>query len=375
MKILIVSQGPDGGGIHKSLTTLLARLADMENVEADVLLWRKPPSIPEEIVYTRNITSLEGLHGVKSFANCSSAGDFLRYGLFRALRPAGMETLCFHKPSKSYDIAIAYSQMGYSPHYVIDKVEAAKKILFFHHGSYDYSGYRRRLDAAYFKRFDRIATMSRANAEMLSTHFPGISNKISIVGNFINVDNILKLGQEKIAENASDTPVLTTVARLSPEKGIAKALDAALILKKKGYHFRWTFIGDGPSRNDCEAFISANGLDNECRIAGFKANPYAYIAASDIYVQPSEVESYSLTIREAALFRKTIVATSIPAIEEARDEINGLITTAPTPESLADTLAGLLDNIEDVREGRYSASYSSEPNIKSERQVKDLLGI
>ena len=215
MKILIVSQGPDGGGIHKSLTALLARLADMEKVEADVLLWRKPPSIPEEIVYTRNITPLEGLHGVKSFANCSSAGDFLRYGLFRALRPAGMETLCFHKPSKSYDIAIAYSQMGYSPHYVIDKVKAEKKILFFHHGSYDYSGYRRRLDAAYFKRFDRIATMSRANAEMLSTHFPGISNKISIVGNFINVDNILKLGQEKIAENASDTPVLTTVARLS----------------------------------------------------------------------------------------------------------------------------------------------------------------
>ena len=91
--------------------------------------------------------------------------------------------------------------------------------------------------------------------------------------------------------------------------------------------------------------------------------------------RPSEVESYSLTIREAALFRKTIVATSIPAIEEARDEIDGLITTAPTPESLADTLAGLLDNIEDVREGRYSSSYSSEPNIKSERQVKDLLGI
>ena len=50
-------------------------------------------------------------------------------------------------------------------------------------------------------------------------------------------------------------------------------------------------------------------VENEIIITGFQSNPYSFIDASDIYVQPSRAEMYPLTILEALVLKKTIIST------------------------------------------------------------------
>ena len=64
-------------------------------------------------------------------------------------------------------------------------------------------------------------------------------------------------------------------------------------------------------------YIMQNNLQLKCRLVGEKNNPYPYIRQADIYVQTSTVEADPITIHEAVVLDKLIVASSIDAVKEA----------------------------------------------------------
>lgn len=47
-------------------------------------------------------------------------------------------------------------------------------------------------------------------------------------------------------------------------------------------------------------------------------NPYRFMRACDIYLQPSRSESCGLALREASVFGKTTVCTDIPSAAHAK---------------------------------------------------------
>lgn len=47
-------------------------------------------------------------------------------------------------------------------------------------------------------------------------------------------------------------------------------------------------------------------------ILGKKDNPYPYMRACDLYVQPSRYEGKAVTVREAQLLGKPVVITTMP---------------------------------------------------------------
>ena len=77
---------------------------------------------------------------------------------------------------------------------------------------------------------------------------------------------------------------------------------------------------------------------------GVKNNPYPYIKKCDIYVQPSIQEGFGLTVQEAKILAKPIVATDISAFrEQITDGENGILTERDS-ESMAKAIAKLIDN-------------------------------
>ncbi len=57
-----------------------------------------------------------------------------------------------------------------------------------------------------------------------------------------------------------------------------------------------------------------------------KSNPYPYIKACDLYVQPSRYEGKSVTVREAQMLGKPVVVTNYPtASSQVRDGEDGII--------------------------------------------------
>ena len=84
-------------------------------------------------------------------------------------------------------------------------------------------------------------------------------------------------------------------------------------------------MGDGPEKNKLSALIEKYELQNHIQITGMKENPYPYMRACDIYVQPSYEEAMPVTIIEAVKLQKPVVTTATVGGNKLVNDKNGMI--------------------------------------------------
>lgn len=320
-RILVVNIGTEIGGIEKCLLNFLKYL-NTRNCEVDLLFWK--PSGPLFPYIPKNMKVLEnpGPGPIRKIIKMTpfqvKIQHLLLYFWYKIWQRRGMEWKALPMLKDNYDVAISYCQNGISPYYVIDKVNAKEKYMFYHHGSYDKSEPERQVDAKYYSEFNRIITVSNTNKQMLEGYFPLLSDRIIAIHNLIDENSILAMSnEEKKCFSKSIALKLITVGRLSSEKGQLFALSVAKELMKRNVSFEWIFVGDGPLKQECIEYCKENKLEDFCRFIGAKRNPYPFVMQADVYVQTSTIEADPTTIHEAKVLRKPIVASNIPAINEA----------------------------------------------------------
>ena len=139
---------------------------------------------------------------------------------------------------------------------------------------------------------------------------------------------------------------LATVARLEYAKGIDVAVDACRILKERGLSFRWHIYGDGSLRRELEMQIAASGLGDVMILHGTVSNPYPYIKAAAVIVQPSRWEGKSVVLDEAKLLGKAIVVTNYSSVSDqvCHGETGWVVEM--TPEAIANGIAYVLHDSE-----------------------------
>lgn len=312
-KIFVMNIGTELGGIEKSLIEFLKFLVK-EDCQIDLALWKKRGPLFKEIPEGINIIENMG-PGSFSDAKKKGIGGFLYYLKFKIFGLFNRAWKSVPKTDGHYDIAISYCHNGYSPYYVIDKVNADKKFIWFHHGSYDGNQRKKSLDDKYYQKYDRIVTVSESNRKMLSELFNGI--QIEVIPNIIDEEKIRQMSNEDIdAFNGFEGLKIATVGRFSKEKGHLFSLEIAKELKEKGVSFKWVFIGDGEEKERCIQKQKEYDLVECCDFVGAKTNPYPYIKQADLYIQTSFVESEGLTIKEALVLGKKIIVLKLPALQE-----------------------------------------------------------
>ncbi len=177
----------------------------------------------------------------------------------------------------------------------------------------------------YVDLLDSFNTDSNAVAESFNAKFSGslvakvIPNGIDCFNEFnpdlFNRDKIrgeLKLNDD---ENA-----VFFVGRLSEEKNpdvFIKALDKAT----RQHNMKAFIIGDGPMRAECEHLLKSL-KNNKIVDLGYQKNVAKYLSACDIFVLPSSIEGFPLSILEAMSMKAAIVASHVGAIPDVI--INGI---------------------------------------------------
>lgn len=120
---------------------------------------------------------------------------------------------------------------------------------------------------------------------------------------------LLSIGRFTTAKNYDNVP---DIARRIIARGIAD--------------LKWFIIGYGGDESLIRQKIAEAGIENHVIILGKRDNPYPYIKACDIYVQPSRYEGKSITVREAQILGKPVVVTNYPtAPSQINDGIDGVI--------------------------------------------------
>ena len=259
---------------------------------------------------------------------------------------------------KKFDIAVAYVQ-GYTALFVDRYVNADKKILFFHTSKDELH----EMHCGILPRYDKIAALHSEQKSLIEEWYPDVTGRIMLVENFTDKETVTEMSKEFSPDVPDSKTVLCSCGRFAPVKGLDLAVNSAKILKDKGKNFIWYFVGDGPERNRLEKMIADCKLENNIIITGMQKNPYPYMAACDIYVQPSYEEAMPVTILEAHRLNKPVVTTATVGgkklIEIGK---NGIITDI-TVDALSDGIVELIENnalYSEITENLESVDYSKD---------------
>ena len=259
---------------------------------------------------------------------------------------------------KKYDIAIAYAN-GYPAYFVADYVDAEEKIIFFHTSTNDLP----EVHEKFISKFNKACAVHDELIALISKWHPCLEEKISVVENYVDTDSLRKQSTEKTIEKPANKTVLCSCGRFAPVKGFDMAVEAAKTLKDNETEFVWYFVGDGPEKDKIISLAQKYNLSENIIFTGMQKNPYPYMAACDIYVQPSYEEAWGLTIAEAHRLGKPVVTTStVGGCKLVKNDLNGIVCEI-NPEAIAESITTLIDDKEKhnhITDHLKSANYSDE---------------
>lgn len=220
-----------------------------------------------------------------------------------------------HMPEISnveYDLAVSFM----SPHYyVAQKIRAKKKAAWIHT---DYSQYETDVESELkmWDQYDHIVSISEDTTESFLKIFPEVKNKICKMENIVPVNYIQELVNEFSVEH--DMPHwegtnILSIGRFVYPKNFDNIPDICKLMIEEGKKIRWYIIGFGGDEHLIREKIKISGMDEVVIILGKKSNPYPYINACDIYIQPSRYEGKSIAVREAQMLGRPVVITDYPS--------------------------------------------------------------
>lgn len=349
-RILITMHYMELGGAESALLGLL-QSADPARVDVDVFLYDHRGELMKYIP-TDKVDLLPEVTAYKMierpFMECVKSGQLgVAFGRWLAKKtvdkspvPAGKDNIRIYtrvadwvehfvpkiQPDIEYDLAISFLM----PHnYVVKKVRAKKKLGWIHT---DYStvhvDVKRELPV--WSKLDYIASISEEVGEKFVETFPTLKDKIIPVENILSSRFIRQRAEEEVVPLAanSSTIKLLTIGRFSYQK---KMDEIPLICRKivdEGVDIKWYIIGYGSAEIEQEVLENAKreGVSDRVILLGKKENPYPYIQACDIYVQPSRYEGKSITVREAQILCKPVIVTNYPtASSQIQSGLDGVI--------------------------------------------------
>lgn len=374
-KLLFVCYGLGIGGIETCLVNLLNALPERK-FQIDVLLMNPEYESKERIKtavryldsfqYVMNTT--DTMNQIKERGGIrKNLEKFISYCCFRIrvkLQISAWET--FKRLPDHYDVAVAYSQNDYSPYYVIDKVDADRKVMWYHNGAYEKSGKKYVRDKKYYNKFDFIVAVSSDCKKVLQNKFNFPDGKFIVLRNLCDASGVREKADLFIPTSFDeDNFHIVTVGRLTHEKGADLAVEVCRQLCDNGIPIKWHWVGDGNQRTIIEKKVEAYGLKENFIFEGNQSNPYPYIKCADVYVQPSYYEAYSTTITEAKILERPIVATDVGGMrDQLVDGKTGLIVDI-SKDHIEKKILLLLDN-KDLRK-----KLSSE--LKKQNYLEDYL--
>ena len=217
------------------------------------------------------------------------------------------------------------------------------------------------LDRFAVRRFDCVAVVSRQMRDGMNPE--GFApNQLRLLHNAIVIDKYRRTGQRGFLASRLGIPlpgpVLSSIGRLSVEKGHADLLDAVHLLATHGHHVSVVLAGDGPARAALHDKASALGLSSAVHFAGYVDQPERVLEETDLAVLPSHTEGLPNAALEALAMEVPLLATRVGGTPEVvTDGETGRLVEARSPRALAD---GILDYLADPAKWRRMAARGRE---------------
>ena len=268
---------------------------------------------------------------------------------------------------KEYDMAISFL----TPHYFVEKkVKAKRKIAWIHT---DYSKVQINVvsELKMWSTYDNIVSISEAVTQSFITVFPSLKDKIVVIENILPIQLIKRqMNEFDVSKEMSGEGIkLLSIGRYCTAKNFDNIPNICSQILKRGVMITWYIIGFGGDEALIKRRIQEENMESHVILLGKKENPYPYMKACDIYVQPSRYEGKSVAVREAQLLGKPVVITNYATADsQLEDGVDGVIV----PMESKECAAGIVRLVENIEERKRLSNECRKRDYSNQGEIKKL---
>ncbi|CAM2872919.1 hypothetical protein HMPREF1208_01809 [Staphylococcus sp. HGB0015] len=231
---------------------------------------------------------------------------------------------------------------GSFPKMLATRHKAAKKFAVIHinhHKNFDNSGAVKEKEDYILKNAQKIAGVicltEAQNRDIIKEY--QIDN-VSVISNFINItDQIPETTHRKVVGH---------ISRLVPQKGLPYLIEVAKEVVEKDNEIEFHIYGDGEEKNKLERLIRENELEKNVKLLGYTDNATDKIKDFGCVVSTSQFEGQGLSIIEAMLLEKPVIAFDIKygPSDFIRHEENGYLIENQNISGMADKILKVIND-------------------------------
>ena len=195
---------------------------------------------------------------------------------------------------------------------------------------------------------DRIVTVSRDLTDEFATRFG--AGKVAYIQNGIDLDHV-RLTRRPADLRADlglapDAPVIGTMGRLVPVKGLDLFLRAARLIRDRRPDARFVIAGSGPLESSLRALAGTLDLP-DVLFLGHRNDSCDVLGLMDVFALPSLNEGIPMVLLEALALARPVVASRVGGIPDIIEhDVSGLLSEPGNVHDIAQRCVSLLDDRE-----------------------------
>jgi L-malate glycosyltransferase len=193
-----------------------------------------------------------------------------------------------------------------------------------------------------------VTAVSESLKQDTYAHFQ-ITRPIEVVPNFICVQDYQLPENKKYKERYAPNNefIITHISNFRKVKRVQDVIAIFKIILDKGYNVKMLFVGDGPERAVIERQCREWGVCGKIMMLGNLKSTKEVLGISDVFLLPSETESFGLAALEAMASGVPVIATNTGGIPEVVTHgEDGFLSNVGDVADMAKNLELLLNNPE-----------------------------
>lgn len=226
------------------------------------------------------------------------------------------------------------------------------------------------------RKSDRVTAVSEWLRERTEENFPGVGD-IDVVPNFVDSDRFRPFSGEKRRCPWAEPGefVLMHASNFRPVKNVPRVLDVFERLRAR-YPVKLLMVGDGPELPAAQERVRAQGWEDSVHFLGAQEYLEDILPLADVFLLPSEHESFGLAALEAMSCGIVVVGTNNGGTKEViRHGENGFLHAPSDVEGMSASIMMMMENPDRLAELEREARRTAQVSFPVASAVDEYLRI
>jgi|TARA_B110000240_G_scaffold197807_1_gene254489 N-acetyl-alpha-D-glucosaminyl L-malate synthase BshA len=190
-----------------------------------------------------------------------------------------------------------------------------------------------------------------------------INKPIQVIPNFIDVNKHAHLERPCHRESVADNKekIIIHISNFRPLKRVKDVVKIFEIVQKE-IPSKLLMVGEGPERIKAQRYVKKNNLSEKVLFLGKSNEVNELLCYSDIFLLPSEKESFGLVALESMLHKVPVISTNTGGLSEVNiDGISGYLSSIGDVKQMANNTIKALSNdklYEKLQKGAFEQAIS-----------------